>query len=188
MMIAICVGHSRPGDEGAVSVGGISERFANSRLARQILSKLEDLNIECEIIDRYQGATYGAAMRWLGRKLATIGATGAVELHFNSAIPAAHGHEWLHWHESVGGRYLAQHLNRCMTAACPTHKARGLVAIGPKDRGAEFLRCTPCPAVIAEPYFGSNAQEWAWAVNHQHELAQVIADGIAAWENAGRKS
>ena len=186
-MIAICVGHARPGDTGAISVGGISERFANTRLARQILSKLEDHDIECEIIDAYQGLTYGAAMRWLGRKLKTLGAQGAVELHFNSAVPSAHGHEWLHWHESVGGRYLAQALDRTMSAACPTHKRRGLVAIREKERGAEFLRCTPCPAVIAEPYFGSNAQEWAWAINHQHELAAVIADGIAAW-NAGKSA
>lgn len=186
-MIAICVGHARPSDSGAISVGGLSERFVNTRLARQVLSKLEDKGIACEVIDVYQGSTYGAAMRWLGRKLKTLQATAAVELHFNSGVPTANGHEWLHWHDSVGGRYLAQALNRSMTAALPDHKARGLVVVDAKGRGAEFLRCTPCPAVIAEPFFGTNAQEWAWVVNHQHELAQVLADGIAAW-NAGRST
>jgi N-acetylmuramoyl-L-alanine amidase len=180
-MIAICVGHSRPGDGGAVSVGGVSERFANGLLAKQIRAKLEAHDIECEVIDSYQGGNYSAAMRWLGRKLTTLQATGALELHFNFAEAPAHGHEWLHWHASVGGRYLAQALNRSMTAAFPDHKARGLVPVVAKGRGEGFLRCTPCPAVIAEPYFGSNPQEWAWVKANQHELAQAMADGVAAW-------
>ena len=185
-MIAICVGHSRPGDSGAVSAGGVSERFANGLLAKQIKAKLEAHDIECDIIDSYQGGNYSAAMRWLGRKLATVKATGAVELHFNWGVPEAHGHQWMHWHESVGGRFLASALHNSMLAACPDHKARGVIGLRPKDCGAEFCRATPCPAVIAEPYFGSNPHEWAWVKSHQHELAQVIADGIAAWDKGGR--
>lgn len=186
-MIAICVGHSRPGDKGAVSVGGITEHAFNSKLARQVLSKLEDHDIECQIIDAYQGLTYGTAMRWLGRKLKTLGAQGAVELHFNSEAPSANGHEWRYWHESVGGRYLAQALDGKMASACPTHKRRGLVPTREKMNGAGFLFHTPCPAAIAEPFFGSNAKEWAWAINNQNVIANVIADGIAAW-NAGRSA
>jgi N-acetylmuramoyl-L-alanine amidase len=163
----------------------VSERFANGLLAKQIRARLEDHGIACEVIASYQGGNYGAAMRWLGRKLTTLRAMAAVELHFNWGVPEAHGHEWLHWHDSVGGRYLAQALNKSMIAACPDHKARGLVAVTAKGRGAEFLRATPCPAVICEPYFGSNPREWAWVKTHQHKLAQVIADGIAAW-NGGR--
>lgn len=184
-MIAICVGHSRPGDSGAVSVGGVSERFANGLLAKQIRAKLEAHDVACDVIDSYQGGTYQTAMRWLGRKLATIKATAAIELHFNWGEAPAHGHQWLHWHESVGGKWLAQALNRSMISAFPDHQARGLQSVTAKGRGAEFLRCTPCPAVICEPYFGSNPAEWAWVKSHQHELAQAIADGIAAW-NGGQ--
>jgi N-acetylmuramoyl-L-alanine amidase len=186
-MIAICVGHSRPGDSGAVSVGGVSERSANGRLAKQIRAKLEDMDVVCEVIDGYQGANYPQAMRWLGRKLATIKATGAIELHFNFGEPAANGHEWLHWHSSVGGRYLAQALNRSMSSAFPDHQARGLQAVTAKGRGAEFLCCTPCPAVICEPFFGSNPREWAWFAAYQPALAHAIAAGVAAWEKGGRQ-
>lgn len=180
-MIALCVGHSRPGDEGAISCGGLSERFVMRRVAAQVAAKLEERDIACQVIDSYVGGNYSAAMKWLGRKLTTIGATAAVELHFNWGSPPAHGHEWLHWYESVPGRQLAQCLQRAMMAARPGHKIRGLVSVFYKSRGEAFLRSMPCPAVIAEPFFGSNPQEWQWAQTCQPELAEILAAGIAAW-------
>jgi N-acetylmuramoyl-L-alanine amidase len=49
------------------------------------------------------------------------------------------------------------------------------------QRGGQFLRGTHCPAVICEPFFGSNQAEWTYFAGHQQELAQVIADGIDDW-------
>jgi N-acetylmuramoyl-L-alanine amidase len=181
------VGHSRPGDCGAVSVGGVTERVYNGQLAKVILAKLEEAGQECAVIDSYQGGTYGAAMAWLGRKLTTWKATVAVELHFNFGPQEASGHEWLYWHGSPNGRLLARALERNMIMEFPDAKARGIKGIYPKDRGAQFVRATPCPAVIAEPFFGSNARDWRAATMYRSELAAVIARGILDWMGGAQK-
>ena len=185
-MIAICVGHSRPGDSGAVGVGGISERTYNGQLAKIVRAMLEDAGRECVVIDSYQGGTYGAAMRWLGRALGNLKATGAVELHFNFGADEINGHEWLFWHESNAGRLLARALERNMIMEFPAATKRGIRGLTAKDRGAEFVRATPCPAVICEPFFGSNPQEWREANLYRSELAAVIARGLLDWQGGAR--
>jgi N-acetylmuramoyl-L-alanine amidase len=63
----------------------------------------------------------------------------------------------------------------------PQQKDRGIKGKGPRDRGSYFLRKTHCPAVITEPFFGSNQQEWADWGDAQERLAQIYAAGIRAF-------
>jgi len=178
-VIAICVGHSRPGDGGSVSTGGVDEHTFNSRLAAIVASRLTAMGQPCTVISAYQGASYGAAMLWLAGRMADLKATCCVELHFNdSDNAAANGHQWLYWHASDRSKGLATALSRRMQSAFPTAKARGLIPVTMQDRGGDFCRSTPCPAVICEPFFGSNAVEWALYSTHQDRLAQVIADAL----------
>jgi hypothetical protein len=79
------------------------------------------------------------------------------------------------------GKALAMHLERAYSATFPGAKRRGLLARGSSDRGAEFLRGTHCPAVICEPFFGSNANEWREAKRCEPMLAAAIAKGLIAW-------
>ena len=181
--IAICVGHSRlvngHPEGGAVSVGNVSEWAYNFDLANLIAASLDDFGIDCVILAEYAGQGYGAAQRWLAGALRTIGATAAIELHFNSAEdPAANGHEWLHWHSSAGGKRLAESLDRNMTADIPGLRARGMKPKVPGDRGAEFLRGTHCPAVIVETGFGSSPHDWKILVQQKPAIAHSIAVGI----------
>lgn len=182
-MIALCVGHSRPGDSGAVSAGGISEHAFNCRIAAAVASILTARGVDCIVLTAYQGQSYGAAMKWLAERLRQAKATCAVELHFNAADNAtASGHEWLYWYSSNNGRLLAKLLNQCMQEAFPTLPARGILGRGPKDRGADFLRLTPCPAVIAEPFFGSTESDWDLLSTHQDRYARVLADVLTNWK------
>jgi N-acetylmuramoyl-L-alanine amidase len=185
--IAICIGHSRKIQGrragGAVSIGQISEWEYNSTLATLIASDLERYQIRSVIIDDYQGNGYGTAMRWLAGHLREMGVDAAIELHFNAGPPTARGHEWLHWHSSRRGRDLAQAIDdefrqQLMPSILP---ARGLKPRTAKDRGAEFLRLTHCPAVICEPFFGSNHQDWSIATHYQGKIALGIANGIDEW-------
>lgn len=181
-MIAICIGHSRPHDNGAVSTAGISEHTWNTRIAGKLASLLTARGMGCSVIDAYQGAGYGSAMRWLAKKLTALKADVAVELHFNSAdAAAASGHEWLHWHASNNGRLLAKSLELRMAKAFPTLPRRGLKGLYSKDDGAGFVRLTPCPAVICEPMFGSTESDWQLLRGHEDRYAQVLADGICDW-------
>jgi len=188
-MIALCVGHSRPvngrPEGGAVSRGGLSEWAYNSRLAGILSSILTASGQPARVWDHYEGAGYGSAMRWLADDLRAAGATAAVELHFNDAENTnASGHEWLHWHASAASRALAGSLEKHMKIAVPEIRARGLKPITHAERGAEFLRLTSCPAVIAEPFFGSSPLDWAIAAGAgQQRLAAAMAAGLAAWLN-----
>lgn len=187
-MIAICVGHSR-GDGGAVSVGGVNEWHFNKLLARDIREILTTAKRQSIIVDRYAQTGYTRAMTLLANSLASQGVKVAVELHFNSGETAkATGHEWLHWSKSVPGRALAQALQTQMVAAFPEHKSRGLIGIASeKDRGGGFLRRVKCPAVICEPFFGSNPADWDSFETRREVLAAVIADGILTYLKGGRK-
>ncbi len=181
-MIAICVGHSR-GDGGAVSVGGVNEWNFNSKLGKLILADLRDRGFEAVLVDSYAKTGYSRAMDYLAANLASLKVAVAVELHFNSAAATtATGHEWLHWHSSVPGRALAQCLDRRMGETFPEHKRRGLVPIRKGERGAGFLQKLECPAVICEPFFGSNVNDWIMADTHRDLLARVIADGLDDWK------
>jgi N-acetylmuramoyl-L-alanine amidase len=62
----------------------------------------------------------------------------------------------------------------------PGIRARGVKT--PIDgRGDAFLKLTHCPAVIAEPFFGSNAHDWATIQSRADSLVSALADGIASY-------
>jgi N-acetylmuramoyl-L-alanine amidase len=145
-------------------------------------AELSNRMIPSIIISRYEGNGYGAAQRWLAGRLRELSATAAIELHFNSDdSPEATGHEWLHWHSSKEGKRLAGCLDAEMCLCLPGIRRRGLKLKVRGDKGAEFLKLTHCPAVIAEPFFGSNPSDWKTACDKRDCIARAIAEGVAEW-------
>lgn len=185
--VGLCVGHSRRintrRDGGATSVGGISEWHFNSVLADLIGAHLTRNRIRWFILSDYPGNGYTAAMCWVADQLALRGAEVAVELHFNSATPQARGHEWLYWHSSKEGKRLADSIDYEFRLQIPPGliPARGIKPVESFGRGSEFLRRSHCPALIAEPFFGSNEEDWKIATSNQDKIAIAIANGIAEW-------
>lgn len=178
-MIAICVGHSRSGDRGAKSIGGVYEWDFLQPLAYDLKQELARRGIDSRVIDVYDGSGYAAAMTWLGRHLVDIKPKAAVELHFNSAGPTAHGYEHLFWKRSTSGERFATSLNVAHGDRFPTARNRGIKGLGLRDRGGLFLRVTPCPACIIEPFFGSNGDEWREYSARAQDLVESWAAGIA---------
>lgn len=178
-MIALCVGHSRQGDSGAASVDGTTEWDYNCDLAERITSKTSQ---DIRIYSTYSGNGYTSAMRWLAKRLKQDGAQFAIELHFNAASPSATGHEWLYWNSSEKGRLLARSLRDSMEDSFPQFTSRGIKPRGSGSRGASFLRLTHCPAVIAEPFFGTCGDpDWEIATKHKEGLAHSIVGGIVLY-------
>lgn len=179
--IALCVGHSRRGDSGAVSTGGVSEWTYNSELAPMIECRLYAYGWSSVVIDRYEAGSYSSAMVWVADELRERGVQAAVELHFNSSSRASStGHEWLCWHSSTNGLALARALDQAFRAHVPGIPARGVQRRTAGQRGTGFLRRTPCPAVIGEPFFGSSANDWAVAQD-KDRIANAYALGIHGW-------
>ena len=183
-MIALCVGHSRQGDSGASSVDGTTEWDYNCDLAEKITSKTRQ---DVRVYNTYNGNGYTGAMRWLAKKLKADGAQFAIELHFNAAGPQATGHEWLYWHTSDQGRLIARALRDSFEDSFPQLASRGIKSRAKGSRGAMFLRTTHMPACIAEPFFGTNPEDWDLAVNHKQGIAEAIAGGLKLYkEISGR--
>lgn len=180
-LVAICVGHSRSGDDGAVNADGVSEWAFNQPLAKRVCELLEAAGFDTVLVDKYEGRGYETAMLWLARRLKELKVDVAIELHFNSAGPKATGYEFLHWCCSPKGLTLASKLAASFAKFFPEQKNRGLKSISARDRGGVFLRKTSCPAVICEPFFGSNQTDSAFFSRHREELARAYAEGVTGW-------
>jgi len=183
--VAICVGHSRSGDTGAVSAGGINEWTYNKKVAEHLKSDLQEYGISSFVVDKYGGSygSYTSAVDWLVKHLKEHKASIAIELHFNASSNAkAEGMEMLYWKTSRIGMTLAEYLLRGCNKYFPLIKNRGTKKKTTGDRGATFLRKTHCPAVIAEPFFGSCWEpDWTTFANNEHILSQALALGVKNW-------
>ena len=183
-MIAICVGHSRPNDSGAASVTGVTEWDYNSQLADMISDRLKTPH---KIYSTYKGSSYWSSMKWLARTLRNDGVEAAVELHFNAATPKATGHEWLYWNTSEKGRLFARALRDSFEDCFPQLRSRGIKPRQKGSRGAGFLRLTHCPATIAEPFFGSNEEDWEVALKNMEGMATAMAAGIELYKELSER-
>jgi N-acetylmuramoyl-L-alanine amidase len=173
-MIAICIGHSRKikgrYDGGAYSPWlDITERNFNLQVASHLSKHLAQNGIPSQVINDYAGSGYGSAMQDAADQIKAMHASVAIELHFNSAFSGASGHEWLYWCSSAKGKALAQAFSAQFGKDHPDIKARGAKAITAQDRGGAFLRCTHCPSVILEPFFGSS----------QSDCQQITPESVA---------
>lgn len=163
-MIAICIGHSRKingrYDGGAFSDHlGKNERGLNLEVAGIMSRILDRAGEDCTVISDYAGNGYSAAMRDVAGQVKAVHASLAIELHFNAASPSANGHEWLYWTSSAAGKRLAQAFHDAFAPDFPGIKSRGIKPLSPGDRGAEFVRLTHCPSILAEPFFGTNTND-----------------------------
>jgi N-acetylmuramoyl-L-alanine amidase len=185
MKIAVCIGHSRSGDDGAVSVSGVSEWAFWQPLGKRIVDRLKAAGVDAMLVDDYVGADYGEAMGWLAGQLRVAQVDAAIELHFNSADNrAASGHEWLYFEGSQRGHALALALERRYALTFQDARRRGVLPRKRADRGALFLQRTHCPSVICEPFFGSNAKEWAAARRNDSHIIATLAAGVLDWVKA----
>lgn len=179
--VALCIGHSRSGDDGAVNTRKVSEHTFNSELGKMVQDLLEEKGFKATLIDKYEGSGYSSAISWVGKKCREIKADIALEFHFNSAGPYAEGHEWLYWHRSQNSMRLAECFKKAFAKAYPDSRSRGIKPCDAESRGSLFLRLTPCPSLILEPYFGSNKSETENYSTSLPLMASAYADAVAAY-------
>jgi len=182
--IAICIGHSRPGDSGASSVGGVSEWKFNQPIGAAIVAKLKAAGHDAILLDKYVGGDYTSAMNWLAAQIKSFGAEVAVELHFSAAGASAKGYEYLYWGASTQSKKLAQAFLDRHKTALPSMTSRGIKPKTSSDRGSYFLQKTPCPCIITEPFFGSNAAEWEFYKSAASTLVDINTAAVLDFVNA----
>lgn len=159
--VAICVGHSRIGDKGAISVGGVTEWDYNKKVADALQTQLRHQGITSVVFDDYPSDSYSGAMNWLARGIRKEKCDLAIELHFNSyAKDSASGYEYLYFEGSKNGKRLANCFLKSHGESFTEQTSRGVKSTDTVQRGAAFLRRVPPPAVICEPFFGSSPTDW----------------------------
>lgn len=182
--VSICIGHSRIGDKGASSVGGVSEWVYNRNVAYALKLELLKRGFDATIFSEYPRKGYTNAMKWLASEIKLRQSACCIELHFNSADRYdASGFEYLFLDGSVRGERFATFMHTAHSEHYTKQEDRGIKGISRNGRGYGFVKYTPCPAVIAEPFFGSNVGEWNAFQNAANELAEVYANGIEDFLN-----
>lgn len=171
--IAIVVGHNSRA-QGAVRVtDGRTEFDWNSELAGLIRDH-DPENIL--IFKRVRGGGYSREIDRVYAEVDKSGAACSVELHFNgSSNPKANGGMTLS-SGTAGSMMLARAVQKHSVAVLGV-RDRGVLVRGRHDRGGRSLWQGRAPAILTEPYFGSNAQECATAQQYMDELAEAVYRG-----------
>lgn len=173
MKIAIVVGHNSAA-QGAVRVtDGRTEFDWNSDLAELI----KDHNpYAVGIFYRKRGGGYSREIDRVYAETDAWGADCTIELHFNgSANKRSTGCLMLSSGTSGSMKLSGIMQERCL--AVMGNEDDGVQARGRRDRGGRSLWQGKAPAVLIEPYFGSNPHFCAVAETHKDELAEAIYRG-----------
>lgn len=162
--IALCLGHGRPNDSGAVAHDKTIEENWNRSLIQDVVKRIGVLAPKLRVVTYldYEGSSYGRAMRWLASKLdAFPGLLFGVEFHFNSFNGKAKGFEYLFWHHSFRGKRLASIFQDRHDARFPGQVNRGVEPLGDQahERGTLFCKLPKIPTIIAEPGFADNPDD-----------------------------
>jgi N-acetylmuramoyl-L-alanine amidase len=167
--IAIVVGHNARA-QGAVRVtDGRTEFDWNGELAGLIQSH-DPAGVR--VFRREAGGGYSAEIDRVYAQVDAWGAALSIELHFNGAASAQANGCLMLSSGSKASMALAQALAEgCARVLGNTN--RGVRVVGRQDRGGRSLWQGRAPAVLTEPYFGSNPAECVLAQTHMDELAEA---------------
>src|SRR5690606_9768909 len=171
MKVAICIGHNSK-NKGAFSLYLNQTEFDyNTRIANIVKQQLPNV----ELFNRYNAWGYTKEIENLAARVNRKDFDLVVELHFNAAVPSAEGYEALYYHKSTKGNKYAESFCEAIG------NEYGGINRGTKplsqdtDRGFLFVQKMKAPAIILEPFFGSNKEATKF-IN-----AQRYADTLAKW-------
>ena len=176
MKIAIVVGHNARA-RGAVSVDGTAEYDWNGELAALIQDHNE---AAVRVFRRTFGGGYSAEIDRVYAEVNAWAADCSIELHFNgSASASAKGTKTLS-SGTPGSMLLAREIHtRCHEVI--ERKDRGIEVRTRRQRGGRSLWVGRAPAIMTEPFFGSNAEDWRRANARMDQLAEAVYRGAVAF-------
>ena len=156
--VAVVVGHTA-GSKGAQSPYLPAEYDYNIEVA----NKLKQYGCNYDVFThRTYSVGYYNMWRETASKINSQDYDLVIELHYNTASPTAHGTETLHYFNSKKGKQYAQIFSQQISEDFGT-KLRGIQGAKPlvnkNDRGFYAVYLPKPPALIVEPFFGSNEEE-----------------------------
>lgn len=172
MKIAVVVGHHER-DGGAFSP----------------FLQISEFNFYSEVVKHLQGVdvyfhnsrikSYTQRIRFTADKLNAKDYDLVIECHFNAASAVANGCETLYYFNSAKGKDYALKFSKLVNN-CTGIKLRnnGLKAlVNSKDRGFASVYYPKAPAILIEPFFGSNKED-CFKIKNAQNMASIIQDFI----------
>jgi N-acetylmuramoyl-L-alanine amidase len=174
--VALIIGHDAA-DEGAVRcTDGVQEYSWNKDLANRIW-KLDPQMFEIFHIDPSLG--YSASIRDVYERVDAWGCDLSIELHFNAAASGSATGTETFSSGSRGSLKFAQAIHGAMVEALEL-RDRGVKIRNRKKKGRGYLSLVSghAPAVLIEPYFGSNPSDCRRADERKQQLAEAIHEAV----------
>ena len=181
MRIGLVVGHTPGKDRGAYSEALQSTEFDYwLPIVRAVSDELSDSGVFCIVAIHDEKLGYYDRQKKMANHLNPMSLDLVIEFHFNAASPLANGTETLYWFGSEKGKRIAGFMSYWISLRKETkmrgdHGAKALV--NKNDRGYWFTYLQKSPAVIFEPFFGSNPKEASKFKDAEH-TANMIAQMI----------
>lgn len=180
MKAAIVVGHNSEakGARGKSPIGE-HEFTYNDRIADQMV-RLARGPLTAKKFHRQKSSSYSREIDAVYAEVDEYGADVSVELHFNAASATATGTETLS-SGSSGSLALAKSVQDSMLATLGL-RDRGVKILGKGDRGGRSLHAGRPPAILVEPFFGSNSGDCRKAGNlGEAGMAEMYLRGLRAY-------
>ncbi|OFM84564.1 N-acetylmuramoyl-L-alanine amidase [Weeksella sp. HMSC059D05] len=159
MKVALVIGHTKTKDKGAFSNQLRQTEFDYNL---QVAEALKAINPSMFDIYTHEIQDYYQRQKGMAYKLNQKTYDLVIEMHFNSASVTANGTETLYYFNSKKGKEYAEILSKKISEDFGT-KLRGVngakALVNKNDRGYWFVYLPKAPAVILEPFFGSNPAE-----------------------------
>lgn len=160
--LGVVVGHNTKA-MGAYAEAPLSESefVFNTDVAEIMETLAPEFGITVDVLFRTGGKGYTAEIDEVYGLADALGVDATMELHFNSAqSPLARGTEVLS-SGSAGSLAFAKAMQDQLVALFGRTGAsnRGVKVLGPNDRGYRSVVAGRAPAILVEPFFGSNAAD-----------------------------
>lgn len=178
MKIGIVIGHNER-QQGAVrTTDGRTEYDWNGELAGAILALSPD---QVRVFRReWNPRGYRAEIGEVYAESDEWGADVTAELHFNGSTDTAAGGTET-WYATSAGKAVAEKVQAGMMSALGL-RDRGIKKAGSEQNGYMSLISGRAPAVLLEPFFGSNALDSLRADQSRGMLAYAIFNALSGVE------
>jgi N-acetylmuramoyl-L-alanine amidase len=180
MKVAIVVGHNSAA-KGARALAPISEHEFTyyNRIADEMV-RLARGGLTAKRFNRVKTTGYSREIDTVYAQVDDYGADISIELHFNAASPAATGTETLSSGSSRSLK-LAKAMQDAMLPALGL-RDRGVKIVAKTERGGRSLHAGRPPAVLVEPFFGSNTGDCRAAAKlGETGMAKMWLAGVRAY-------
>jgi N-acetylmuramoyl-L-alanine amidase len=169
MQIALVVGHKSTSTGADNTTRVVSEWEYNAKLAIDVWKRIKVMGVhEACVVHRRTYSTLPKDINRLNPKL-------VISMHCNAFNTQVSGTETLYYHRSASGEDIAREMQKIFVRELKLPD-RGAKALTKEDKGGNVLAKTNAPAILCEPFFIDNDDDFERA--QYVEMAEIYFRAI----------